>query len=93
MAKTKYLERISLSKEKKDAAELEAIAEDAGIQLQADISAAKKAVRSAERELDGATGAVPFDSENYIIAKRSLVDSKQDLADLNELQNDLFAGE
>lgn len=89
MAQT-YLERISVSKEKKDQAELAQQAEDAGIQVQADISAAKKAKRECERELSAATQAVPFDSESYISAKRGVEDASKDLSDLEAMKTELF---
>lgn len=85
-----YLEKISVSKEKKSEAELQAQAEDAGIQVLADISAAKKAVREAERALDSATTSVPFSSEDYIEAKRAVSDAKEDLTDLNAMKTELF---
>lgn len=85
-----YLERISVSKEKKDQAELVQVAEDAGIQVQADISSAKKAKREAERELASAETRQPFDSAEYVQAKRAVKEATEDLQDLEALRNDLF---
>lgn len=85
-----YLEKISVSKEKKSEAELAAQAEDAGIQVLADISSAKKAVRESERELDRASIANPFSSPSYIDAVRALKNAKEDLTDLQEMKSNLF---
>lgn len=85
-----YLDRISVSKEKKDQAELVQVAEDAGIQVQADISSAKKAKREAERELAATETAQPFSSEDYISAKRAVQNASEDLNDLEALRAELF---
>lgn len=85
-----YLEKISVSKEKKSEAELASAAEDAGIQVLSDISGAKKAVREAERELERASAANPFSSEDYIVALRGVESANQDLTDLQAMKTSLF---
>jgi hypothetical protein len=91
MARTKYLALISVSKDAKEAAALQERAEDANIILQADIQAAKKAKRQAERAVDAAYAAEEFNSEDILEAKRALKEVSEDLAELTELQDELFS--
>lgn len=93
MANQSYLSRIQVDAKEKEKAELVQQAEDAGIQVQADISAAKKALRSAEREFEAVKSASPFNSEDYISALRNLEEAKKDLSDLVAMQSELFSAE
>lgn len=90
MAESQYLKLISVDAKEKEKENLATEAEDAAIQVQADISAAKKARRDAERELNGAKAARPFNSEDYITAKRNLDAATEDYDDLVAMQAELF---
>lgn len=93
MSNQSYLQRIKVDAKEKEAVELAQQAEDAGIQVQADISAAKKALRTAERDLDAAKSAIPFDSDSYIENLRAVEEAQKDLNDLNAMQKELFSAE
>ncbi len=88
---TSYLQRISKDADAKKKQGLKDAAEDAAIQVKADISAAKKAKREAQRDFDATLSAIPFDSAEVISAKRALKEVEEDLADLKEIEETYFS--
>lgn len=87
---SKYLDLISLSKDAKETAALQEAAEDAAIQLDADIQAASKAKREADKALAAAKSAIPLDSNRVIIASRAVANADEDIAALKALKEELF---
>lgn len=90
---TKYLGIISKSKEAKDIAAQQEQAEDAKLALQTDIQAAKKALRSAQREEAETIESLPFNSQSILQASRNVKQITEDLEDLQALETSLFTEE
>lgn len=88
--KSKYASIICKSKDAKDAAKQEERVEDARIQLDADIHAAKKEVNQANRSVEAAIAADYFDSADIIEAKQELELAQANYEALLDLQKELF---
>lgn len=88
----KYKEILLNNKDekKKDAAQLSEQVESAGIQIQADIFEAKKAVSFAKRSLEKALNNNEFNAITVVEAKRDLIAAEEDVKDLTNLQQELF---
>lgn len=91
MATQSYLSRISKNADEKKSAQLKEAAEDAAIQLKADISAAKKAKREATKNLDSALSAIPFDSSDVLAAQAELKTVNEDIVALKAIETKYFA--
>lgn len=88
----KYIELISRSKDEKEKAALEQQAAEAELQLRSDILAGKKAVSEAKTAVEDAMGQIPLDSEDILVAQRSLALAEEDVKALEEVYSTLFEG-
>ena len=84
--KANYGDLIFKDEKAKKAADKQEAVEDAKLNVMAGLGAARKVERVAQRNFDKALSAVPFLADKVIEAKRALADAKEDVKDLEELQ-------
>jgi len=90
MSNTSYLSRISKDKETKEKELLLETAQDAKVQIDADLNAAKKELRQAKKAYEAALASVPFDTDNAISAGRDVKSLEEDVAAIEALREELF---
>ncbi len=91
VGKNKYASIILKSKDAKEQAQAEEKIEDARIQLDADIHAAKKDVNQAERAVNATIGADDFNSSDIVEAQQELAVKKANYEALVEFKNEYFS--
>lgn len=87
-----YANRLSISKEAKDAASTARNVKAAGIQLQRDIFDCETIVAGFEAEVETLKNAYPLNSKAVIAAQFNLETAEANLAALNALNAELFGG-
>ena len=90
VSKQSYLERITKGKEEKDKEAAIAAAQDAKIQVEADLMSAKREVSKAKSELNAAKNSIPFDSGDVLEAQRTLSEVEADVTALQSIKEELF---
>ena len=85
-----YLQRLQQPNSEKNFEELQHQSDQAKLQLQADILSTKKSLKEAERELEAAKSAVPFDVENIMGLKDEVEGLVRGLEALKDLEFELF---
>lgn len=86
----KYKELIQLSKEGQASEEAAYKAEQADLQLQADLSATKQSLVEAKRSLTNSKKASPFNATEVIQAQIKVEQLEEGLKRLEELRTELF---
>jgi|688.fasta_scaffold48727_2 hypothetical protein len=86
----KFKDLLSKSEQQRNSEEVSFAVEDARIQLEADIQAAKKNISSKQRNVVAAKSNSSFSSSRIITAQRELKLAEADLADLTALMSELF---
>ncbi len=85
-----YLQRISIDKDAQSKEQAKADAQDAKIQLESDLMAAKRALNSAQRDLEVAKGSKPFDVNDVLAAQQTVEATQADVEAITALKEELF---
>lgn len=85
-----YLSYLKQNKDEKEAASAISKAQDAKVQLEADLLAAKRNARNAANAFEQAKFATPFDSSDVLSAADDLASAEADVETLQEIKEQLF---
>lgn len=88
-----YKARLSMSKESREAQELEFQVEEAQQQLDADLLATRRDLKTAKQRLEQAKSAAPFSSGDILRAKKEVSSLEQGVKELEALKAELFGPE
>lgn len=90
MANKKYFDLISKDEKAEAKKQLTYVAEEAAIQIQADILNARKAIAEANRRVCDAKSSKSFSSNTIVMAMNDLTDVEADLVALEAISTELF---
>lgn len=85
-----YLQRISIDKDAQSKEDAKAAAQDAKIQLESDLMSAKRSLNEANRSLEAAKSAKPFDVNEVLDAQRLVEETQSDVEAITALKTELF---
>ena len=85
-----YLQRISIDKDAQSKEQAKADAQDAKIQVESDLMAAKRSLNQAQRDLESAKSAKPFDVNEVLDAQRLVEETQADVESITALKAELF---
>jgi len=88
--KLSYIQLLQLSDKEKELQDIQYLAAQGNLQLQADILATNQELIEANQRLSNSKGAFPFNSQNILNAQADVESATNGLAALNALQTELF---